>query len=263
MGRRSPCGASSWAEENDVIELLVPVSAFLCMIGGVFIGFFSQARTSSLQTQAKTQKIVSLLSNIFVVTSSLVLGLMLNEAKSTLELNNNNLHALASQIILLDRTMRALGPEANEARGHLLDYVQISLKENNILEEDPEAEISLDAAGSSLRALHFSDDRKIALWSDARQLYRQVLQQRWVVVDASSGTMPTPMIVTLILWLSAIFAGFGYRAPDNAIVRASFLIAALLISSGLFVILDMGTPASGLLQTSNFPFQRALAHLQR
>jgi hypothetical protein len=71
-----------------------------------------------------------------------------------------------------------------------------------------------------------------------------------------------PMIVLLILWLSAAFAGFGYRAPDNAIVRVSFLLAALLISGGLYVIFDMDTPSSGLFRTSNFPFQRALSHLQ-
>jgi len=245
-----------------VIELLVAASAFLSMLGAVFVGFKVHSKYCSSDTHSQTQETIGLISNMFVVVTSLVLSLMLNSAKGTFETNNNNVHALASQIILLDRTMRSLEPEAAEARGHLLAYIVASLKEPNIVEEDPEAAASLEAAGASLRAIHVTDDQKLALWNDARQLYRQVAQQRWVVVDTSGGTIPTPMIVLLILWLSAAFAGFGYRAPDNAIVRVSFLMAALLISGGIYVICDMDTPSSGLFRTSNFPFQRALAHLQ-
>jgi hypothetical protein len=246
-----------------VIELLVAASAFFCMLGAVFVGFKIHSQYCASKTHSQTQEMIGLISNMFVVVTALVLGLMLNSAKGTFEKNNNNVRALASQIILLDRTMRSLEPEAAAARGHLLAYILTSLKEPNIVEEDPEAAASLEAAGASLRAIHVSDDQKLTLWNEARQLYRQVLQQRWVVVDTSGGTIPTPMIVLLILWLSAAFAGFGYRAPDNAIVRVSFLMAALLISGGLYVICDMDTPSSGLFRTSNLPFQRALAHLQR
>ena len=85
---------------------------------------------------------------MFVVVTSLVLGLMLNSAKSTVETNNKNVRTLGSQIILLDRTMRSLEPEAAEARGHLRAYLLASLKDPNIVEEDPEAERALEAAGA-------------------------------------------------------------------------------------------------------------------
>jgi hypothetical protein len=246
-----------------VIELIVATSTLVGMLSAVYVGFKIHEKYYLLEDHDKTKEMVGLISNIFVVVTSLVLGLMLNSAKNTFESNNNNVRTLASQIILLDRTMRSLEPEAAEARAHLLDYTLISLKEANIVVEDLKAEAALEAAGASLRAIHVSDGQKTALWNDARQLYRQLVQQRWVVVDTSGGTIPTPMIVLLILWLSATFAGFGYRAPDNAIVRGSFLIAALLIAGGLYVILDMDTPSSGLCRTSNLPFQRALAHLQQ
>ncbi len=246
-----------------MIELLVAASAFFCMLGAVFVGFKIHSQYWALKTHPETREIVGLIGNMFVVVTSLVLGLMLNSAKGTFETNNNNVRTLASQIILLDRTMRSLEPEASEARGHLLAYIVVSLKEPNIVEEDPQAADSLEAAGASLRAIHVSDDQKLAIWNDARQLYRQVVQQRWVVVNTSGGTIPAPMIGLLILWLSAAFAGIGYRAPDNTPMRVSFLMAALLIAGGLYVICDMDTPSSGLFRTSNLPFQRALAHLQR
>jgi Dehydratase family len=50
---------------------------------------------------------------------------------------------------------------------------------------------------------------------------------------------PVLLITMVILWLAIIFASFGYRAPRNTIVTASFFLAALLISAAIYLILDM------------------------
>lgn len=233
------------------------------MTGAALLGFLSKTKLPSEHSQDDTRSVVRLVANLFVVMTSLVLGLMLNSAKNTFETNNRDIRTLATEIILLDRTMRALGPEAEDARRHLVEYVQTSLSGANILEEVPQAEASLEAAGTSLRAIWVSDEQKVALWNDARQLYRQVVQQRWVVLDQYGGTIPPPLITVVILWLAIIFASFGYRAPHNTIVTASFFLAALLISATLYLILDMDTPSSRMTQVSSVPFQRALAQLQR
>ena len=96
-------------------------------------GLLGAIRPGSAQEDTRTT--VRLVANLFVVMTSLVLGLMLNSAKNTLETDNRNVHALATDLILLDRTMRALGPQAGEARQHLDEYVQASLREDSILEE--------------------------------------------------------------------------------------------------------------------------------
>jgi hypothetical protein len=233
------------------------------MMGAALLGFRSTPRRPSERPEDDTSSVVRLVANLFIVMTSLALGLMLASAKNTLDTNRRNIHELATEIILLDRTMRGLGPEADDARRHLVGYVQTSLHEVNILEENPDAEASLDAVATSLRNIRSSDEQKVALWNDALQLYRQVLRQRWVVVDASGGTIPTPLIIMLILWLAVVFASFGYRAPRNGIVTASVILAALLISATLYLMIDMDTPSSsGVIQVSNAPFGRALAHLQ-
>jgi len=53
-----------------------------------------------------------------------------------------------------------------------------------------------------------------------------------------------------ILWLAIIFASFGYRAPCNTTVMASFFLAALLISATLYLIVDMDTATTGMIQFS-------------
>jgi hypothetical protein len=246
-----------------VPDLFVAIVTFLCLLGAAVGGLFSSAKLGSKHLQDDTNATVRLVANIFVVMASLVLGLMMNSARNTLDTNERNVHALATDLILLDRAMRALGPQADKAHRYLTEYVETSLKDTNIADENPQAEALLNAVGTSLREIRLGDDQQVALWNDARQLYRQAVQQRWVVVDAAGRTIPTPLIILVIGWLMIIFASFGYRAPRNAVVGASFILAALLMSGTLFLILDMDAPTTGLIQVTNQPFQRVLAELQR
>jgi hypothetical protein len=94
-----------------VTELLVAVVTFRCLTLGAFAAVHASARESFKRVRDDTIETVRLLANIFVVMTSLVLGLMMNSAKNTLETANHSVHALATDIILLDRIVRALGPK--------------------------------------------------------------------------------------------------------------------------------------------------------
>jgi hypothetical protein len=246
-----------------VTELLIAVATFLCLIGAAYVGAVCNIRLAARELPGGTLEIVGQTANIFLVTASVVLGLMLNSAKSTFETNDRNVHALATELILLDRSVRGLGPAADETHRHLVEYVQSALKQPHILEENPQAEAVLDLAGASLRSIRTSDEQILARWNDARQMFRQVVRLRWIGLDAAGGAIPVPLAVMLIVWLTVIFASLGFRAPRNAVVTTAFVVSALLLSSTLYLILEMDTPATGLLmEVSNAPFQRALAVLE-
>ena len=133
-------------------ELFVVVVTFFCLTVGAFAAVYASAREPFKQLRDDTVETLRLVANIFVVMTSLVLGLMMNSAKNTLETANRNVHALATDIILLDRIVRALGPEADEAHRHLVEYLQEATNGvGNVTHEDPQAEAILDAAGTSLR----------------------------------------------------------------------------------------------------------------
>lgn len=249
--------------DGELNAAVVAGLAVLSMIGAALLGLFIKRLTAE-HLQEHISSAVGLVAGLFVVMTSLTLGLMLNSAKSTQDTNRGNARTLATDIILLDRTVRGLGPEADEARRNLRGYVQEVLTETNVLEEVPQAEAWLNAVGDSLKAIRVSDEQQVALWNDALALYRQVVRHRWVVVDAAGGTIPRPLIITLILWLAIIFASFGYRVPHSTIIMASFALAALLISFALYLILDMDSATStGVFYVGTAPFQRALEVMQR
>ena len=97
------------------------------LMGAALLGLFSKTRLPSEHLQDDTSNVVRLVASLFVLMTSLVLTFMINSAKDTYGANNRNIRTLATDIILLDRTIRGLGQEAEDARRHLIEYVQIVL----------------------------------------------------------------------------------------------------------------------------------------
>src|SRR5262249_23454879 len=154
--------------------------------------------------------------SLFVVLAALVLGLATNSARNTLESVDHNIHSFATQLILLDRTLQLHGPEANEARQRLLRYTQhaaTTLGDASPNASDQTAEGLLNDVGASLNAIRPDRADRLVLWNDAVVQFRKTVELRWVLVEQSEGTIPTALIVLLMLWLALIFASFGYRAP--------------------------------------------------
>src|SRR5437868_2468024 len=107
----------------------------------------------------ETNTSVRLVATLFVTMPSLLLGLMMNNAANTYVAVDRNLHVFATDLILLDRSMRPLGPSADEPRKRLLAYVEQALKDAPISRANEVSEHLLDEVGTSLRELKFDDEQ--------------------------------------------------------------------------------------------------------
>lgn len=83
------------------------------------------------------------------------------------------------------------------------------------------------------------------------------------MLEQSEGAIPAPLLAMVVTWLVLIFGSFGFRAPRNAVVVTSFLVAAALMSGTLYLILDLDAPFSGPIAISHAPLQRVLAEMRR
>jgi hypothetical protein len=251
-----------------VREVLIGAVVFVCLVAASIGTMLTYSRLPIHHRQDETNTVVRLVANIFVVMTSLVFGLMINSSKNTFEEIDNNVHSFATEIILLDRTLRTYGLGANETRQRLAAYVEKALTnparmQSALVRSDRTSEFALNAVGDSLSLITPADPGHIALWNDARSQYRKIVEERWIIVEQSEGVIPRPLIAMLTAWLVLIFASFGYRAPNNLIVIAMFVVSALLISASLYLVLDMDIPFAGLIQISDAPLQRALAEIQQ
>lgn len=87
-------------------EMLVGAAIFACLAGASLVSLMVHERFPAHHLQDDTSAVVRLAANLFVVMSSLMLGLMINSAKNTFEAINGNVHTFATDLILLDRTLR-------------------------------------------------------------------------------------------------------------------------------------------------------------
>ena len=65
----------------------------------------------------------------------------------------------------------------------------------------------------------------------------------------------------MVFWLAVIFASFGLFAPRNATVIVTLFVCALSVSGAIFLILELDSPFSGLLQIPDAPLRNTIAHL--
>jgi hypothetical protein len=250
-------------------EGVIAAGVFILGLVATALGvLFLHERLPAHYHQDETNAVIRLITNLFVVMTSLVLGLMINSAKNTFEAVDHNVHVIATEMILLDRTLRQYGPEAGETRARLLAYAQRTLLPDDSPRTDPlvvgdkTAETLLYDVGNSLGTVKPTDADHLALWQDARDHFRRIASVRWDLVEQSEGAIPGPLIAMLVLWLMLIFGSFGYRAPRNAVVSGSVVLAAALVAGAFYLILDMDTPFSGVIQVSRTPMQRVIAEMR-
>lgn len=247
-------------------EVRIAIFVFLCLTVASLGTLFFYERLPLHQRQDDTQTVVRLIANIFVVMTSLVLGLMISSAKGKFDAVNRDVHSYATELILLDRMLTFYGPEANGVRQRLATYAERAANGHWTAEgglSDKTSEQLIEDIGVSLRALAPEGGAQLSVWNDIREQYRKVLELRWSLVEQAEGSIPRPLVLMLVAWLVLIFATFGFRAPRNAVVVTSFIAAAALIGGAIYLIVDMDSPFQGPIQISPAPLERALAEMRR
>lgn len=246
-------------------EALIAIVICGCLIAASLGSLLLHGRLPPDHREEDTHHIVRALTSLFVIMTSLVLGLMINSAKNTFESVDRNVHAFATNLIMLDRTLMQYGAETADTRKRLFAFAQRaarSARNGDLPIADRVSEQMLNDAGKGLNAIKPLDAGQIALWQHAQQQFQKVVELRWIIVEQSDGTIPAPLLVLLAAWLMLIFASFGYRAPYNAVVTSSFVLASMLVASAVYLIMDLDVPFSGPIRVSPAPLERAVTEMQ-
>jgi hypothetical protein len=249
-------------------HLTVSVLTFTLLITIAISCMYLHTRLSERHRDADTAAAVQKIANLFVVITSLVFGLLITSSKSTFEEVDRNIHAYATDLILLDRTLRNYGSDADRARNALKLYIEEAIahpaQTDQLERGTPDiAGKALDYVGNTIDAIRPPDAFHEHILTDALTQYHDVVRQRWTIVEQSEGTIPNPIVAMLIAWLTIIFASYGYRAPRNAVVISMLLVSAMLISASLYLVLDMDLPFAGPIRISYQPYHRALVEIEK
>ena len=248
-------------------NIWIAVGVFACLVIASMSMMLLYPRLSSRHRDDETNSVVRSVAGIFVVMASLVFGLLINSANATFKAVDANVHAYATSLIILDRTLRSCGSDAEDARERLERYVEEAIMrpergDDALRDQRSRAARYLNDVGDAMETITPTDSNQRTILVDARRQYHSIIQQRWKIVEQSEGTVPGPVIAMLIAWFTLIFGSFGYRAPFNPMVTGMFVVSALLIAASIYLVLDMNIPFHGPIQVSDAPLCRALAEIR-
>ena len=197
---------------------------------------------------------------------ALVLGLSITSAKHSFDERSAEVVKVASVLVLLDRALLGLGPQAGPAREQLGEIfaairARVELSDGHDLSSGPlppgdnlSALANLQQAVLALRPADASQ-----IWHQARamQLSTDIAQDRVLALEHTDASIPTALVAIVVSWVLLIYFGLGVFGIDNWTVRATLGAGAFCFACALFMIFELDTPYSGMIGVPTGALARA------
>lgn len=206
---------------------------------------------------------------LVVTLSSIVLGFLVGSAKSYYGSVEDQLTEIAADVAAIDRLLMRYGAEAEPARLLLREAVgSAALAVWSGHKSSPAKagqgrglEIS-EQLYDAIVALPDGGPRQASL-RDQALVQLASMQHAGLKLSRIAQARPqTPMLAVVLSWLVIIFLGFGLVSPQTGTALASLALAAFAAAGALFLIVELYSPVSGLLQIPPSILEGALPALR-
>lgn len=248
-------------------ELVISSIFFGCIFAAALLGQLLRKLMPEEHLTGDTKDLVKVSMGLVGTMTALVLGLLVASAKEAYDTKRHETTQMAAQIAFLDRALANYGPETAEARALLRQIVErmigklwIQSSAATSLRDEPTGFRSAQLY-NSIQNLTARDDLHQALKTHALTTANDLAQARWLLYEQSSSSISIAMLVILDCWLMILFFSFALFAPRNLTVIIALLVAALSVSGGILLILELDQPFVGFIQIPQAPMQRLLGEL--
>jgi hypothetical protein len=249
-------------------DLLISLLVFAVISGGALLGVAVRPLLSENHLHPDSKDVAKMATGLIGTLAALVLGLLIASAKSSFDLKTNQVRQMTAKIIILDNLLAQYGPEAITARTRLRQSIEPLA--DNIWHEGRlpagkpvrfEASAQSLAFENELESLSPVNDAQRSLKSGAIAAFTEAAQARLFLFTQAGGSIPTPFLIILVFWLSAIFVSFTLFAPTNLVVMVSLFICALSFAGATFLVLELDSPFAGMMGISSATLRNALLPL--
>jgi hypothetical protein len=248
-----------------VTSTTVSLISFGVILGGSLAGIVLRSVLPERYFTNEEKDVLRLGLGLVTMLSALVLSLLVSTAKSSYDAKRGQLTQVATDVILVDRSLELYGSETSDARRALRNQVAALDDSLHLLGasssklQPSSSEVELSDFYHMVRRLSPRDDSQRALKAEVLRISLEVGQIRASALARESSSIPIPFLVVLVFWLTALFAGFGLFAARNPVAATALCVCALIVSTAIFLILDMDQPLTGLMKLSDEPLRNALA----
>jgi hypothetical protein len=248
-------------------SVLMSVIVFGCLFGGTLLGIFLRRVLPDEHLSAASRDIVKMGIGTIATMTALVLGLLVASAKNNYDTQSRELTEMSAKIVVLDRGLAHYGPEANGAR-ELLRQIVVSMIENTWSHkrfEHSQPVSPRNATGEALydalQNLSPQNDAQRSLQTRAINMAVDIGQTRWLMYQQEQSGFSKPLLMVVVFSFMITFISFSLHSAPNGTILVTLFLCALSVSAAIFLILEMYTPYSGVIQIPGDPLLSALAQL--
>lgn len=248
--------------------LIAAAVVFACAMAGALVGLKLRDALPSHHLSAETKDVINITTGLVATLAALVLGLLVASAMDSFDAEEDGFQKLSANIIVLDRLLSGLGPDAAPARERLRSVVSVALSRLWPTDGAPAGALDegrITAGGRSVFAAILAvkppgeDLRHVH--NQALEIATELARTRWLLSEPAESASLFPFLVVVTFWLAMIFASFGLFAPRNAIVMTALVIGAFSAAGAVFLIVDLNRPIGGLIQVTSDPLRFALEQM--
>jgi len=245
--------------------------AFLCTAIGAGCGLLVRERLPAHHLSRESTDVIKLSTGLMATLVALMLSLLVSSANSFRQEVEREYRQGMVNIGQLDQRLRAFGPDAAPIRELLRQTLAGSVRNRwpgEIFTGIPpgiadtrEALVELERRIVRLKP---SDEEQKWFQSQSLQLVASLVQINRLLSDqAGLNPLPVPVLVILVLCSGAIFASFGLYVQPNPTVVGALCASALAVAGAVFLIVELNTPFTGLLQLPSEPARAVLGTLAK
>jgi len=250
-----------------VTAIVIALAAFACIAAGAWVGGRIRRVTPVEHLTDDTREIVIAGLGLVSTLTAVVLGLLIDSAKGSFDAVNNDMKQLASKVVVLDSVLAQYGPETRAARTMLVRVVAGKIAAiwpeaapRDVTAAQPTRKLYLEFA-DQVQGLAPATDSQRGTKAQAQQLVIEIAKLYALMQEEKQASVMLPVVVVLVLWLVAIFAGFGLIAPANHTVRRVLMLCALSVALSVLLIMELDDPLTGVLKVSSAPLVSALGQI--
>lgn len=205
--------------------------------------------------------------------TAVVLGIVTASAAAEFDHANDAVASMAVGTADLGDLLKSYGPEAEPIRDQLKEMLR-SLPGNL----DGTNSNGMDAGvqqGSAVRSWTEDVYAAVANLKPATELQKELrkraldmigdpdgAQQRWAF-SVRPAPLPPVFLIAVLVWMILEFLAFGLCSPQSPIVSLLIVVASVVVSSAVFLVLELRDPITGYVRVSTEPLTHAVELMDR
>lgn len=247
-------------------SITLSVIVFVCLFGGALVGMFLRGVLPDEHLSAASRDLVKMGIGTIATMTALVLGLLVASAKNNYDTQSRELTEMSAKIVVLDRVLAHYGPEANHARELLRGALIYMIDSTWSGKHSEHSQMAAPRGGGevlydTIQDLSPQNDAQRSLQSRALNMAVDIGQTRWLMFQQEQTSLSRPLLIVVIFSFMIAFVSFSLHSPPNGTIIVTLLLCALSVSGAIFLVLEMYSPFSGVIQIPSDPLRTALSQL--